>query len=404
MIGRKEKKPIKKGKEKMNILREMIRFLTSFKSYSIKRLLWLFFALTIGFSLFGFSFVSCAPGIDEQASGDGDGDDGDGEPTRRRRDDDDDEDDGDKCRGNESCERVCEAIYEDYSEQTNCMDEGDLQVGRLEKVHNLLMKEGRDADEVESDLQELSAGEEDVDINHFEDYLKLGTSKWVEQIKKGLGADDDQDDQVDKFARLIETLKWLVKDKEVAEILSEVDSGENVLKELLLALDDNGNGSCIGIESEPADVNTDNTDLWSLAAETVTVKYWNNSSSQDGTAVLDNAADGKLYKALSCQYSDANDDNVFSYAADRSNESIFNMAFDLLAEICNVETKPLGQDKACARALICWTAEKDAGGDPDAASNSDFWELAENRKNDLEENSDSDYNDCSAEKFKYLFQ
>ena len=393
----------------MNILREIIRFLTSFKSYSIKRLLWLFFALTIGFSLFGFSFVSCAPGIDEQASGDGDDGDEETTPRRRRDDDDDDEDDGDKCRGNESCERVCELIYDGYSEQTECMDEGELQVGRLEKVHDFLMEEGRDADDVESDLDSLSEGEEDVDINHFEDYLKLGTSKWVEQIGKGLGGVDDSEG--DKFDRLIETLKWFVKDKEVAEILSEVNNGDDVLEELLLALYIQsvvGDRTCIEAAEPVATVAHDNysTNLWGLDLDVnnVIFKYYHDLS-RDGQVELDNAADAKLYNALSCQYSDVNGDNVFSYAADKSNNvNIFNMASDLLVKVCDVQPQDKGQDKACARALICWTSWQDVGGGEGNHLNdsTNFWELAESRKSDLEEG-DSNYNDCKAKAFDEFF-
>ncbi len=392
----------------------MISFLILFKSYSVKRLLWLFFAFVIGFSLFGFSFVSCAPGIDEQASGNSNGNDdgGDGDGTRRRRDDDDDEDDGDRCRGNETCERVCEHIYKDYSEQTECMDEGDLQVGRLQKVHDLLMEVGRDADDIESDLQELSDGEGEVDINHFEDYLKIGTKKWIEQIKVGLdNANSDTSDK--KFARLIETVKWLVEDKEVAEILSEVNTGNDVLEKLLLALDANDadNGTCISKATPAANpVKSKDTDLWDLdGSNNIVIAKYNKtavgSNSVDGRIELDNAADGKLYDALSCQYDNITSRNVFSYAAREDNATIFNMAFDLLVEICDdVETKDDGQDKACAKTLMCWTSWQDAGGeDGDHLSNSNnFWELAENKKSNLEE--DSRYYDCTAESFAEFFE
>ena len=387
----------------MNILREIIRFLTSFKSYSIKRLLWLFFALTIGFSLFGFSFVSCAPGIDEQASGDGDDGDEETTPRRRRDDEDDDEDDGDKCRGNESCERVCEAIYEDYSEKTNCMDEGELQVGRLEKVYNLLMKEGRDADDVESDLQELSAGEEDVDINHFEDYLKIGSAEWIRAIKAGLGNGDNN-------SNLIELLKWFVKDKEVAEIISEVDDGKKVLEELLLKMSSNlGNTSTDCMRGSSASGGSNGGDvvgLWAIniVDHELNIAYYSGSGSGPTVGdILLKSKHTELYDALSCMYSDikSGNHNIFSVAENENNQVLFDMAFDLLDEVCEdlYKNPTHEEDVACRRALLCWTAEQRESTSESGFVGRDF---VENKSSELS-TSESGYNNCRADAFADFF-
>ena len=93
----------------------------------------------MGLFLISSSFTSCAPGLDDQGSGSTDG----GSDDDDDDDDDDDETrnteceadgDDDLCKDDESCVRVCEHIYADHEEVTECKDRDEKQVGRMDKM------------------------------------------------------------------------------------------------------------------------------------------------------------------------------------------------------------------------------------------------------------------------------
>jgi hypothetical protein len=393
----------------MKTLKELIMGILSI--YSIKRFLCLFFLCAVGISFIGSSFISCAPGIDELASSGGDNSGDDDRGSRDDEDDEDDDDEGDRCKGDEVCERICEEIYAVFAERIECMEKGDVKVAKLEKVHDLLMEDFNNADELENNLDEISEGD-DVDRDDFGDYLEIGGTKWKEAIEDGLSGSND----TEKAARLVTTLKWLVEDENerAAKVLSSVDDGSAILKALLLALADNSNAGNNCIKDASPDVSATknvDTNLWDLDISTYTVEIRHNKTSTGsnaviGTVKLRNTAGAKLYNALSCKYDTINSDNVFFYSADQLNSTLFELAFGLLvdADVCGVNNPQYGEDKACAKALICWTAWQGAGGGTNSptGAGSDFWDLVEERRSDLEYNGVR-YNECQATDFADLF-
>lgn len=397
----------------MKTLKELMSILNI---YSMKRFLCLFFVCAVGISFIGSSFISCAPGIDELDSTPGDDDE-----RRRDRDDEDDEDDddeGDECKGDEVCERICEEIYEIFQERIECMEKGDVKVAKLEKVHDLLMEDFGNADELENNLDKISDGD-DVDRDDFGDYLEIGGTKWKEAIEGGLLGNDERLGDAEKAARLVITLKWLVEDEDdrAAKVLSSVDDGSAIFEALILKLKafskaaSGSSASCLSEETLTTSTNdrNKNNELWKVdsANDRLQIVYYNGSS--PGPIVFDHSADTELYDSLSCHYTATaiRERNVFSYAAEKGNQTIFDMAFELLSDICSdVEEGNVQQrDKACARALMCYTAWKEDGGtstsDPDDAGK--VWDMAEEHESNLKSDN-SRYNGCTEENFADFFE
>ena len=123
-----------------------------------------------------------------------------------------------------------------------------------------------------------------------------------------------------------------------------------------------------------------------------------------------------LYDALSCFHPDITNHNIFSYTAKEENEHIFDLAFELLRDICDEVTE--SKKAGCVRALMCWTSWQKAcgvsnrGKDCNDKGNHvslndgdrDLWERAEDHKSSLEKSSGgSNYNECSTGDFADFF-
>ena len=381
----------------MKTLKELISILNI---YSMKRFLCLFFVCAVGISFIGSSFISCAPGIDELDSSSTDDD------RRRDRDTEDDEDDddeGDECKGDEVCEGICDEIYEEYKEKIECMEKGDVKVAKLEEVHDLLMKDFDNADELENNLDEISEGD-DVDRDDFGDYLEIGGTKWKKEIESGLSGSS-----TDRAARLVVTLKWLVEDdnERAAKVLSSVDDGSAIFEALILKLKKftSTGASCLsGAPLASTPDRNKKTELWKVddTGNRLQIAYYNGSI--PGPIDFDHSADTELYDSLSCHYTApaiANR-NVFSYAVRKGNQTIFDMAFELLSDICSdvKEASVQQRDRACARALMCYTAWKEHGANPDNADN--VWDMAQEHESNLKSDN-SPYDSCTAEDFADFF-
>ena len=423
--------------------------------FCVKKYIYILFCLAVAMAVFGSSFLSCSPEFADQGSGNtntaGNNNSGDDD------DDDDpdetcDDNEGDPCKGNETCERVCEAIFEEYGEIRACINTGDETVDKLQKVHNLLMGKNagvttgprtevtRSPAEVEDDLNKIGEDDDEdggVDRDAFRCYLEIGASKYITQIKKGLGSEGtDTTNKKDlKRKRLIKTLKWLVEDdKESAEILADVNAGDDILSAILESLAKTGTGNfgatnlgtshCIAgnqyraNNSNTAD-NETNKDIWWISSSNVLVRY-NKASTTPlpiGEIQLSNH-DKNLYNALSCMHGeDMDNDNIFSYSAEHENQHIFNLAFEELSDICeDVKNKSAGQDKACARVLMCWTAWQNACGSsakgganggtacptaPSTSSDDKLWEMLDEHESALKES--GDYKTCRTKDFTDFF-
>lgn len=400
-----------------------------------------------------FSFSSCSldslgtQGTSQASTNsDSDDDDDDDDDDEDDRDDPDDceEDEGDPCKGNESCEQVCESIYDKWSSINSCIGRGDETVENLEEVHDWLMgdkagadtAEPRSATDVEKALRRFADEDEDVGYDELKCYLQVGSYKYIKQIEKGLRPDNDDSK---KRANLIETLKWFVNNTEAAEVLDDLDAGDDIFRALMLSLKDTGVNpvandnrarACVDHSSiahhrnNPYDFNhlggsgtVENRNIIDLDDRELII-YHGKTTPTKGTVTLETTADAKLYSALSCINKDTDDQNIFSFSADKENDHIFKLAFNLLIDICSNVEKPRGhEDKACARAVMCWTAWRDANGGQahtsamshdatgpkEPRSDGDLWDYAEDYADSMEKSSGTKYNKCRIRDFSDFF-
>ncbi len=437
----------------MNLLKKivMVRPVISL----LKNRLWLFLSLMVTMAMASSSFVSCSAfdsqNSTNQASTNSNNNDDDDDDDSDDDDDDNEaeeceDDEGDLCKGNETCEEICESIYEEFEEKRLCMNRGDETVGKLEKVHDLLMgrkagtgnEKTRSAAVVEDDLNNIGDDDDDgVSRDDFKCYVQIGVTKWITQIKAGLGPSSGDTDTV-KRSRLLKTIKWLVEDDaESAEILKDdINEGDDILEALLLTLagdlkfthenenvPDHDDKLCLGGNSyshendliNSADKRT-NRRIWILEANANNIKVrYHKGSSADGTIQLSSTRDKELFNALSCMHGeDMGVRNIFAYSAEEGdgNEHIFDLAFGLLQNVCNDVENADDRSAGCARTLMCWTAWQNACSDddkghdcakePDDDHNDKLWEMLSEYENDLEKD-DSNYNDCSAGGFADFF-
>ena len=416
--------------------------------FFLKNRLWLLLSLVISLILISSAFMSCTDfsqqgsannpattGSSGSSQSDGDGD-GDGD------DDDDNEveqcedDEGDLCKGNETCEEICESIYEEFEEKRLCMNRGDETVAKLEKVHDLLMgsKAGssraktRSPSKVENDLNKIGDDDDDddgVSIDDFKCYVQIGVTKWIEQIEAGLGPETNTGD---RRKRLLETLKWLVEEdeQESAEILKDdINEGDDVLEAILLTLaggapldvvTTHSTTHCIDgsyTDSSPTNAEDQDYNIWWFIGNDLKVYYHKNNNTRADEFELDTNQDKTLYNALSCMHGLGTTENIFSYSAEEGNSHIFDLAFELLMNVCSDVQNPDKRKAGCARALICWTAWQNACGSNKGAScterpgdsdNEQLWNYAADHSDSLEGGEgDSNYNQCATKHFADFF-
>ena len=91
-----------------------------------------------------------------------------------------------------------------------------------------------------SDLEKISDETDNVDQSMFGEYLEIGLSGWIKCIKN-LGLTQSQNcdgvgiSNTDAQHRLKNTLKWLIREEEVAGILKGHDDTSKVIKQLVLS-------------------------------------------------------------------------------------------------------------------------------------------------------------------------
>ena len=399
--------------------------------------------------------------------------------SRRRSDssDDDepegcDESEGDPCKDDEYCSETCERIYDRQSSVRSCKQRGDKTVEFLEVIHNRLMGKDagykakfkdRDDEDVKTALEKITDDDDDIGHNEFKCYLQIGANKYIEQLEAGLTTTDlTTGTASEKIAkkeaaaeRLKETLKWIVEDEKVSEILSELNKGPVIVETLLEKLaslnttgdyqanrciehngfesyrpgNDPGRSTAVHIDKQNNiynkrnDRNLDQA-LWWFDSDNLKVWYYNSSNASPNFGEADEILkiDKNLFNALSCFHKINNDfNNIFSLSAstNEGNEHIFEIAFNLLKNSC--EDVKDSQKAGCARALMCWTSwqkqcyetesgrsgedcSKSAKHTADVDNTQDLWNMAKKYKSELENTGPSHYNNCTTKGFYDFFR
>jgi len=359
-----------------------------------------------------FSFISCAPNLDSASSTTTSPTNNNGESKEE-----DNRDNGDPCKGNVTCEEVCNTIYKTRYEQTSCFLKGDKQVGRLEKIYNLLFFAEKKHFFIEQDLDNIVLGRS-VDVRDLEDYLEIGSTLWIEEIEN-LPNSNDNSRKI-----LLSVLKWIGENKSVTEAISNVNDGDNILENLLVKLlnshsnsaDKNHLGCKLAqLKGGVPDCNWHNnhfvgskdTCLWHMNKKDLQIKYYSLENSPSIINLSFRSPQAEMYRALSCQHEEINSRNIFTIASRNNNQVLFGMAFELLGRVCNNISTNTYRQIACKKALMCFTAWRETnGGDIGNLSpeelRGNYWDIVSEYRENLE-GKQFNYNHCTAEAFGELF-
>lgn len=285
------------------------------------------------------------------------------------------------CRGYEQCEDICEDIYDESWEA--CSRESSGTVTRLQKVFNRL-KSSRAS---RTKFDEISEEDGGITLDDFKKYLEIGVDGWIEQIE------EDSSNKYENGAAK-EAILWLAEEGSVAEILANLtEDGSDVLEALL----EKANLPSCFFGSNPAGEYEVGGELKLRmgGSQLQVITIGGAFADPDIEVEIDNSRDKRLYELLSCRTDvnvdvdgDDNPDNdpdVFSLAADEDNEHLFNLAFDLLDEVCqesNLDSRQAERIAICRRVMMCVLAINYHGSGTasrDDIETWDGWDYAQDR-------------------------
>ena len=301
-------------------------------------------------------------------------------------DDDDDEEDLRDCTDSGACESICQKIYD-----TSYVDCYDLEVDEVSNLYKV--------------YKELKAGKidrsdlEDIKKDHFEEYLNIGTDGWLKEID---GTDPD-DGYAPASASTV--LEWLVEDADAAEVLHEAKDGHKIIENLIHKIVgikgrcDGGEHACLlggrGIIFPPPGWRNHQAPLpFSLRIKTVVdhiaIAGKHNSAIDDcftnrgyvklhyySLSSLNRGSLGSLalpvkeimFDSHLCLYRNltatklVNGTDIFTASAKRNNPFLFELAFEILDDVCSNHLDSGTNSKAhktvCRKAVLCTLAMKE---------------------------------------------
>ena len=350
--------------------------------------------ICISFSLFTISivlslFTSCSPSTSTAATTTTTGSTTTPPPPAEVQCNKDRDDDGSEvCSEDDGCKGICDEIYDRAGEKGECKKLTSQQGYELDEIYDLLI-------EVD-DLEKLSDEKEDYELDHLKCYLSIGGSGWIKKIE------DDLDPR-----EAINTIEWIAENDDVAAILTgDTNDGKEIVEALLLKIlpeYSSGNSQASIDETiatistfENADNDSDKDGLWKIDTSNQKLEIYTATTGLPKQIEFDSIEDVRIFEALS--YLKFNNDNIFSFAADESNPNLFDLAFNILNDVCE-DTGDEDESTACRKALLCWTDEH---------SNEDIWDMIE-EIDDINGNDERQdalggkaFNDCTAEEFAEL--
>ena len=362
----------------------MKAFINCLRDLSYKQLVVYLFVAFGSLIVLCSGFVSCAPpGEDTQLTSGSEGD------------EDEEEEEVEDCKGDDQCQYVCEKIYDESWRE--CSRESSETVSNLHRVFNRLR-----SDTVKrSKLDDISEGEGRITLDHFKKYLEVGADGWIRQIE---GYTTDQGKTLDPYDanKANEVVEWLVENEKVAEILSNVGRGSDVLEELLKAAKLSGSAvtKCFWRDSTRKLATMTGETKFNSSGNTVKILEVGTSNVAKANFEIDGSRYYNLYDLLSCRgVSRSGGHDIFSLAADEGNEALFGVAFDLLDEVCRdsvLKSRESEKKAICRRAMMCVLAIQynDTGGNltanPDDVSKWDGWSYAKDQFSESSSGFDED--------------
>ena len=320
------------------------------------------------------------------------------------RDDDDDDDDDRRrtrtCSDRDSCQDICDDMFEYTTERYKCYDLGYEEVNTISKVWDEFSRNSVRSSELE-----------DLDADDVRSYLELGFESFIDLVKgEAVGdsvnkaqwnPDGDDNDRtscsvsnkncIANNARKI--MKWLAEEDDIAEIFLEQDRDFELGLELFQAINhtkgstntaklyalNGGRGSTTGVFEDAAltiiKVATATSDYFVCfdkgfpdnddRSDVTMVKYADNSTCGSPSKQMDLRFDrvsrflsGFLVGSNSNSFtiSEFSNESFMTFAADERNEKAFEWGHKTLLEFCKEATDEDEDDvevKTCLQTVYC---------------------------------------------------
>lgn len=253
-----------------------------------------------------------------------------------------------RCKDSESCQQVCEDLYNNLGSYRNCYD---LSIGEV------------------SDMQELVDALTEEEHDEQKNLLKQVKGKTVAlYIEAGLdGFNEEVMGEIEDFSgkenNYREILKWIATNKDVAEAFREEDTDHETLKNLLInykaSLPSSDLPSCF-TGSSPPTASCGNGNFYSICSHKCTSKHiylnsqneLNTNPSEDPTVSIESSQKNLLI-ALSVTDTDTNTNYKNFFAAAENQPEAFALGHSLLEEACTNDNDDNEADHCMAR-FYCW--------------------------------------------------
>ncbi len=324
------------------------------------------YILKIVFSVFVFSLcsaflvISCNfPSVPLPSVVDG-GDDDDDEPVVR------------SCASRDSCEDICDDIFDSTSERFQCYDMSYREVSTLAKVADVLLDD-------DIDLNDL----EDIDSDDLRSYVEIGSATLVKIAEgEGVGYNDEAwgDTRAARKDNSEVILQWIAENEDVSEVFVESEDMLDFGIELFNSI----GATLANVAAFERDKFCSNDatclKLTDVVNRGISVEVKN---SEQGVFLRDlDLGSDELWGQAWYQFMEAEPENFgtdrfMSYAIDEENDQAIQYGHSILVELCKNMTDENEDEvevKQCLQATYC---QYDVFG-------GDMWSFADGIFDDLE--------------------
>ena len=271
------------------------------------------------------------------------------------RNDEDDNDGGDRerrdsrsCSSRDSCQDICDDMFEYTTERYNCYELTSGEVNTVSRVWDEFSNDNVESSELE-----------DLDPDDVKAYLDIGFESFVDLVA-GKEVGEKQWDSDDMSANSQKILQWIAEESDIAGVILEQDSHFTLGLELFLSL---AGGASISNTVPVSPSDRGNCNSVSIGDDVVTC----GSGSSSGRRLFDLRGFSKakeFLKGFADPASKFSGDRFMTFAADERNDTAFEWGHKTLLEFCKDAVDENEDDvdtKTCLQTVYCIHRTKEEG-------------------------------------------
>ena len=244
------------------------------------------------------------------------------------------------CDDRDSCKDSCDYMFRNSRSKSECYDLDFGEVSDLEYVFDELHA---------SSINKRSL--EDIDVDHFEDFLEIDIDGWLDIIIGEEGIDHDNHPAYD-IGDARAALEWIAENEPVARAIERVDQYHDILYHLFLRLGVNNQ------RTKQFALDTRNEGRVNISWSANSVQFNNKSLPLRGVEVL-KFTQSFIGSESNLKFSG---DSFMSYAERENNEQAVDLAHESLVRFCEDGTDDEFPDedvKQCMLAVYCSIYEEE---------------------------------------------